>query len=130
MNPHLRKFAGISIILFLPGILTGGCTTKSRARAEAQQAFLAGQNLELRQEQQQENPSVTVNGDVERSQVPWVDGLTLAQAIATANYLDANAPHKIIITRNGESATLDPKVLLRGHDIPLEPGDIIEIQSH
>jgi hypothetical protein len=54
--------------------------------------------------------------------------LTLAQAIATADYLDARAPKQITITRNGESATLDPNVLLNGTDIPLQPGDMVEIQ--
>ena len=55
-------------------------------------------------------------------------GLTLAQAIATANYLDAQAPEEIIITRQGESATLDANVLLNGAAVPLEPGDVIELR--
>jgi hypothetical protein len=65
---------------------------------------------------------------VQNSQVPWVAGLTLAQAIATANYLDSHEPGEIIITRQGESAKLDPKVLLRGAQVPLEPGDVIELR--
>jgi hypothetical protein len=60
--------------------------------------------------------------------VPWVAGLTLAQAVATANYLDSQAPGQIIITRQGESAKLDPDVLLNGVQVPLEPGDVIELQ--
>jgi hypothetical protein len=60
--------------------------------------------------------------------VPWVTGLTLAQAIATANYVGANGPKQIIITRNGESAAMDAKVLLNGTDIPLEIGDVIELR--
>jgi hypothetical protein len=107
-----------------------GCTTKSGARMEVQNAFLRGQNTVLQQQQSPQTPGVTVVGPVQNPQVPWVAGLTLVQAIATANYLDAQEPHKIIITRQGESAELDPKVLLRGHDVPLEPGDIIEIQPH
>lgn len=108
--------------------LAGGCTTQSQARAQAQAAFLAGQNAELRQQQQDQTPGVTVVGPVQNQHVPWVEGLTLAQAIATANYLDSHAPRKITITRNGESASLDPVVLLNGTDIPLEPGDVVEIQ--
>jgi hypothetical protein len=116
----------LSAILVL-ALAATGCTTKSKARMEAQNAFLAGQNAAL-QQQTSQTPGVTIVGPVQNPQVPWVAGLTLAQVIATANYLDVNAPHKIIITRQGESAQLDPKVLLRGHDVPLEPGDIIEIQ--
>jgi hypothetical protein len=108
-----------------------GCATKSGTQMEVQNAFLAGQNTALQQQQQaSQTPGVTIVGPVQNPQVPWVAGLTLVQAIATANYLDAQEPHKIIITRQGESAELDPKVLLRGHDVPLEPGDIIEIQPH
>ena len=65
---------------------------------------------------------------MQNPQVPWVEGLTLAQAIATADYIGADAPKQIIITRQGESATLDAKVLLNGTDIPLEKGDVIELR--
>jgi len=108
--------------------LAGGCTTQSQARARAQAAYLAGQNAALRQQLQDQTPGVTVDGPVKNPRVPWVDGLTLAQAIATADYLDSRPPKTITITRNGESATLDPKVLLNGTDIPLEPGDEIKIE--
>ena len=67
-------------------------------------------------------------GPVQNPQVPWVAGLTLAQAIAMANYLDPRAPRQIIITRDGESATLDAKVLLNGTDVPLETGDVVELR--
>ena len=66
---------------------------------------------------------------MQTSQVPWVAGLTLAQAIATANYLDPHEPKQIIITRDGESATVDPNVLLNGTDVPLEAGDIVELRQ-
>jgi hypothetical protein len=105
-----------------------GCATKSDARAKAQTAYLAGQNAALRQEQAQQFPSVTVLGPVQNTTVPWVVGLTLTQAIATANYLDPHAPREIILTRQGQSAELDPKVLLNGTDVPLEPGDVVELR--
>ena len=115
-------------ILMLTVTVTG-CTTKSTARLKEQNAFLAGQNAALRQQQSQPQvPGVTVVGAVQNPNVPWVAGLTLAQAIATANYLDPHAPKQIIITRAGESATLDAKVLLGGTDIPLEIGDVIELR--
>ena len=108
--------------------LLAGCTTKSTSEAKAQQAFLAGQNAALRQQQAAQFSGVTVVGPVQNPQVPWVAGLTLAQAVATANYLDSHVPKTIIITRQGESAQLDAKVLLNGVAVPLEPGDVIELR--
>jgi hypothetical protein len=115
-----------AILLFALGV--SGCTTRSNADARAQAAYLAGQNAVLRQQQQSQTPSVTIIGPVQNQNVPWVEGLTLAQAIATANYLDSRAPKQIIITRDGESAALDAKVLLNGAVVPLEAGDVIELR--
>jgi hypothetical protein len=118
----------LSAVILLFALAAGGCTTRSNAKAQARAAFQAGQIAALRQQQQEQTPSVTIVGPVQNQQVPWVAGLTLAQAIATANYLDTRAPRQIIITRNGESATIAAKVLLNGTVIPLEAGDVIEIQ--
>ena len=104
-----------------------GCTTRSKSRAAAERAYLAGQNAALQQQLAAQFNGITVLGAVQRSQVPWVVGLTLAQAIATANYTGDVAPRHIIITRQGESAALEAKVLLDGTDIPLEAGDVIEL---
>jgi hypothetical protein len=111
-------------------IAVAGCTTNSKARLESQNAFLAGQNAVLQRQAQtalQAN-GVTIIGPVQNPNVPWVAGLTLAQAIATANYLDSHAPKQIIITRGGESAVLDAKVLLNGAVVPLEAGDVVELR--
>jgi hypothetical protein len=122
------KSAFVLALTLSAAALLAGCTTKSGAQARAQQAYLAGQNAALRQQQAAQFSGVTIVGPVQNSQVPWVAGLTLAQAIATANYLDSHEPGEIIITRQGESAKLDPKVLLRGAQVPLEPGDVIELR--
>lgn len=112
-----------------------GCTSKSTARLNAQNAFLAGQNQVLREQLAQQpapvsqTQSVTVVGPVQNPTVPWVAGLTLAQAVATANYLDSKEPVQVVITRQGESATLDARVLVNGPDVPLESGDVIELKS-
>jgi hypothetical protein len=118
------------IVISLLVLAVAGCATKSRTQLENQNAFLAGQNAELRQQAQvtAQTAGVTVLGAVQNSQVPWVAGLTLAQAVATANYIGTQEPKAIIITRNGESAALDAKVLLDGTDIPLEIGDVIELR--
>jgi hypothetical protein len=116
-----------AILLF--ALVVSGCMTKSKARAQARAAFLAGQNTELRQQQlQTQGSSVTIIGPVQNPQVPWVEGLTLAQAIATSNYLDSQAPKEIIITRQGENANVDPSVLLSGVAVPLEAGDTITLR--
>ena len=124
----------LTAVLFA-GILTGGCVSKSEARLRERNAFLEGQNATLQQEQAQsaaksaaESPGVTIVGAVQHPQVPWVTGLTLAQAITTANYVGTDEPKQIILTRNGESATMDASVLLNGTDVPLEIGDIIELR--
>ena len=118
-----------ALALSLPvAALISGCSTNSVAQAKEQQAYLAGQNAALRQQQAAQLSGVTVVGPVQNPQVPWVAGLTLAQAIATANYLDSREPGQIIITRQGESAKLDPNVLLNGVAVPLEPGDVIELR--
>jgi hypothetical protein len=116
-----RVFAMLALAIFI-----AGCTTKYRAQMEAQQAFLEGQNATLKQ--QVGNAGVTLIGAVENSLVPWVAGLTLAQAVATANFIGADEPQQIILTRHGESATLEAKVLLDGTIIPLEPGDVVELR--
>lgn len=118
-------------VILIFALAAAGCTTKSTARLREENAYLAGQNTMLRQQQAQaaeQTPGVTVVGAVQHPQVPWVAGLTLTQAIATADYVGAEAPKQIIITRHGESATLDAGVLLNGATIPLETGDVIELR--
>jgi hypothetical protein len=130
MNGHPGKIVCVLTLFFSAAVLLAGCTTRGKAAAEANAAFLAGQNAALRQQQQQaaQTPGVTVVGPVQNSHVPWVAGLTLAQAVATANYFDSKAPQQIIITRQGESATLNANVLFNGTAIPLEPGDVVELK--
>jgi len=123
LNSQMKFLAVMLVFAFC----ASGCTTHSREKEKEHEAFLAGQNAALRRELPQ-TAGVTIRGPVQNPQVPWVDGLTLAQAIATAVYLDAHEPKQIVITRNGESAAIDPSVLLNGTKIPLQPGDIIEIQ--
>ncbi len=127
-TPLIFYLGVASVVLLLNAVLFCGCISKSKAQARAQAAYIAGQNAALRQQQAQA-PGVTVIGPVQNSSVPWVEGLTLAQAIATANYLGQHDPKEIIITRQGESAKLAPKLLLNGADVPLEPGDTITIHE-
>jgi len=113
-------------LLLLAAVLAG-CTTRSKAEMQGRLAFLEGQNAALKL-QAGAGPGVTVKGAVQNHFVPWVSGLTLAQAIATANYIGGSEPTQIILTHEGESAALDAKLLLDGPPIPLLPGDGIELR--
>jgi hypothetical protein len=129
MNRFLKYFCvgGISALLMATSF--GGCVTRSQARAQVQAAYLAGQNDTLAKMAAGQHSSVYIVGPVQNSEVPWVDGLTLAQAIATANYTSIHSPKGITITRQGEQASINPKDLLNGHVVPLQPGDTITIRE-
>ena len=104
-----------------------GCTTKAKAQADARMAYLAGQQQALMQMQAQ-NPSVTVNGNVRNKIVPWTEGLTLARAIVTAEYLGTMDPREIILVHRGIASRIDPKKLLEQEGPTVQPGDIVELR--
>ena len=115
-----------SVILLL-ALAAAGCTTSKTAQLRAQDAYFAGQNAALLQSAAKFN-GVTIIGMVQNPQVDWVEGMTLAQAIAAANFIGHADPRHIIITHQGEKAVLDANVLFNGADIPVEPGDIVELR--
>jgi len=71
---------------------------------------------------------ITVLGQVQNGDVAWTPGLTLARAVAAARFTGPGDPSEIVLRRNGQAAAVSTEDLLRGVDVPLEPGDIIEIQ--
>lgn len=115
------------LVLGLLPLLLSGCTTNSKAKAQARAAFLAGQ--QQAHMQQQQGPVVTVLGQVRNRTVQWTEELTLSQVLIAADYHGFMDPRAIIIVRNGERFHVNVKHLLRGTEDPLvEPGDTIEIQ--
>jgi hypothetical protein len=122
----------LPIKLFSVGLLLGlvaaGCVTRSQANAQARTAYLAGQKAAFASMAGQ-GQGVVIVGPVQHPNVPWVEGLTLSQAIATANYTAHCNPKTITITRQGEEMDVDPGDLLGGHVVPLQPGDTITIQE-
>ena len=128
---HLRSAAFSLCGAFLLTAMFGGCVSKSKADAKARAAFLAGQQqavMRVQQAQTQgQGPSVTVNGEVRNHVVPWTEGLTLAKALVAADYLGAADPGQILIVHNGRATRVEPKQLLSGVDIPLQPGDIVQL---
>jgi hypothetical protein len=122
-NRDRRVMKFFLVSLSLVALAVSGCVTKTQARRDVQAAYVAGQKSVL----DRQSVGVTVVGPVMHPNVPWVVGLTLTQAIATAHYLDSRDPKSITIIRQGEKASLDPKDLINGTVVPLEPGDVIEI---
>ena len=116
------------IALLLLSLAGSGCVTKSKAKADARAAYVAGQRDAFATIAASQRTGIKVFGPVQNSEVPWVEGLTLVQAIATATYTAHGNPKEIILLRRGESATIAPKDLLNGHDVPLEPGDTITLR--
>ena len=119
------KFCAVILLLAL---IAGGCTTKSTATTDARTAYIAGQRDALAGVVAAQRTSIVVNGPVQNPEIQWTDGLTLAQALVAANYTARGNPTEIILIRHGESASISPKDLLRGADVPLEPGDTITLR--
>jgi hypothetical protein len=109
----------------------GGCVSKSKANAQARAAYIAGQQQALMRMQQaqtqSQGPCVTVNGEVRNHVVPWAEGMTLAKALVAADYVGAADPGQILIVHNGIATRVEPRQLLSGVDIPLQPGDIVQL---
>ena len=120
--------AGAATLPFLIMAALGGCTTKSKADLQAQQAYLAGQQAAIARMGGMQRTDIVVVGPVQKPEIQWTNGLTLAQAIVEAGYNGFGSPKEIILTRRGETASISPQDLLNGHDVPLEPGDTITIR--
>ena len=118
-------------MLFLLTVACGGCVSKSKAQAQSRAAYIRGQQeamVRMQQMQTQgQGPCVTVNGEVRTHVVPWTDGLTLAKALVAADYVGTADPAQIIILRNGVGKRVEPRQLLSGEDIPLQPGDVVHL---
>jgi len=111
----------------LLALLVCSCTTRAKAKAQAQAAFAAGQQQALAQLRDAQRMIIRVLGNVRNPEIPWTEGLTLAQAIVTAGCYDQRGPREIVLIRRSERIPIDTKILLRGDDVPLEAGDTIEI---
>lgn len=102
------------------------CTTRGKARRQAQEAFSAGQQQAITEQQRQ---GVWVRGDVKNPFVPWHEGMTLAEAVAAAEYQGLWDPHEVVIIRGAQRVTINVRRLLQGiQNPPVEPGDIVELK--
>lgn len=124
MSVRSYIFATLVVSVPLAG-LVGGCVSKSKARAEAQRAYMAGQQAAIAKMQAQN--SVTVNGQVRNPLVPWTEDLTLTKAIVAADYYGKAEPRSIIVVHEGIGRRYDAKEVLKGADMPLSPGDVVQL---
>jgi len=109
-------------------IAVAGCTTRSKAKTEANAAFMAGQERGMMQAQELQRTDVRILGNVKNPLIEWTSSLTLAEAIIAAEYLGPRDPREIIVVRKGQMFHFDPRRLLGGEDLPLLPGDTVEIR--
>lgn len=118
--------AWLSFFLLLT-VTTMGCASRSKAQARAQAAYAAGQQQAMARMYEAQRTSIRVLGNVRNPEIQWTEGLTLARVIVAAEWLDRQDPRQIVVVRQRERFPVDPAVLLRGNDVPLEPGDTIEL---
>lgn len=123
MRPeHIKHILSLLSLL----LLVGGCASR---QDEQLKAALQQREQQVRTLMEQQQPAVFFQGDIRNPRVPWKEGLTLAEALVTAQYTWNWDPHRITVTRNGEVYPVDPKRLLRGQENPvLEPGDVVEVR--
>jgi len=118
---------GMALVGALAATVTG-CVSKAKAQAQARAAYIAGQQEAMTRMQQAQGGGATVriNGKVQIPILPWTIGLTLMKALVTAEYGGVE-PAQILILRNGLASRVDVKKLLAGEDVPLQPGDVVQI---
>ena len=121
-------WVGAAVAVLLTSWLTG-CVSRSQADARVQAAYVAGQKSAYLATGASPHDAIGITGPVKHPKVPWVAGLTLVQAIATAEYTGRHNPKQITITRHGVPIDVNPADLLRGRAIPLEPGDTVTLSE-
>lgn len=117
-----------SVVIAAGLTLVTGCVSKSKAEAKARAAYLAGQQDAARlQRDQAQVGTVTINGLVRQSVLPWTQQMTVGTALIAADYYGPD-PTQIIIVRGGRAMTLNAADLLAGRDVQLLAGDVVQIQ--
>lgn len=109
-------------------LLATGCATRESTRRDLQRA-LTEDRIHAEAEKKLKEPAVWFRGDIRNPRVSWREGLTLAQALAEAQFTHDWNPRLISVTRDGQVYPVNTRRLLRGQDNPeLLPGDIIEVR--
>jgi len=117
-----------ALFILLAAVVFAAAGCAGRAKQREAEAFRRGQQQALDAQQLAQEPAVWFRGMVRHARVAWRENLTLAQALAAADYTGALDPTRINVIRQGQTYRIDPKRLLRGAEDPvLEPGDVVEI---
>jgi hypothetical protein len=122
-----------AVLSLLLAVLAGaGCVSQNKAREQAREAYMAGQQQAMRAAQQsreeQHGPVVFVKGPVRNPVVPWEEGMKLSQAIVQADYTSFMNPMLVRVLRNGQVAGEFKGIdLLHHEDMELEQGDTVLI---
>ena len=100
---NIFYISGILALVIAPWFC--GCVTEAQANARAKAAYHEGQKAAFAS-MAGLGQGVVIAGPVEHPNVPWVEGLTLAQAIATANYTSHRNPKAITIPATARKSGL------------------------
>ena len=119
-------------VIFAVALALGGCESRRAAREQAREAYVAGQSQTMARQQQMvsqlQHPTVLVQGQVENGAIPWSPDMTMAKAIVAAHYTGFMNPSAVRVLRQGQAVRQFEAVdLLRGQDMPLEPGDVVQL---
>ena len=129
------KTGGTILLLVAVVVAVSGCTSKSAARAEARAAYFAGQAEAMQAQRTGMLPSrapgntVAIVGPVKFPALTWTRDLTLIKTIVAAEYIPEGDPSVIVITRDGQQIPVSAAILLNGQDIPMLPGDVVELRQ-
>src|SRR4051812_23780434 len=104
----MKKF----LVFFLSLILIG-CTSTRRAKLQAREAYIQGQQEAMAREAETKNPSVYIQGNVKNSKIAWTEGLTLSQTIVAADYQGITNPRTIRVVRNRQPMDFKAADLLK-----------------
>ncbi len=81
----------------------------------------------MQEEMRRAQMVVQVRGDVRNRVIPWNEDLTLAGAIVEADYFGRMQPLSVTVSRGRKVQRFSATRLLAGHDMFLEPGDVVDI---
>lgn len=110
---------------------TTGCVSNRKAKMEAGQAYIQGQQQAMQAQQraiQAQGPCVFMQGPVRNPIIPWREGMKLSEAIVDADYTAFMNPEMIRVMREGQVAGEMKGIdLLRHQDMELQSGDTVII---
>ena len=122
-----------AVLFLLLAVLAGtGCVSRKKAREQAREAYLAGQQQATQQAarraREEQGPVVFMQGPVRNPVVPWEEGMKLSEAIVKAEYTSFMNPMLVRVLRNGQVAGQFKGIdLLHHEDMALENGDTVLI---